>query len=318
MRASPFVFSAFASLVFAASPALAQGPQQPPPQQGPPPGQYQPPPQQYQPPPQQYQPPPPGYGQGGYQQGGGYYQGGYGQPPPQGYPPQQPYYNQPPPPQQPPPPPEPPEPPTHCPKFSLWVGPRLGVMVHGLSFWQHRSVDTNETTGNIVGSGLQTQLDVGARISYSWVPYVFIERGWLSKGHRFDGQSGSAYSNFYGIGLYHVGGDVDSVSFAEDISFGLREISVSDGTNRYTMSGLALFNLGLGAEIRVATLFSITPMLRLSLGSMDSSQGTVTYAKERQGDGLTEPDYKNGENVIGTMYAVITLGAQVHFDVFGK
>jgi hypothetical protein len=324
MRASPILFSC--SLLLLGKAALAQQPNQP----LPPPAQ-QPPPGQYQPPPGQYQPPPPGYGQqpppqqGGYYQGGppqgGYYQGGYGQPPPQGYPPQQPYYNQPPPPQpaQPAEPPEPPEPPTHCPKFSLWVGPRLGFMGHGLNFWGHRSGGTSETTGNIVGNGLQTQIDVGARISYHWVPYLFYERGWLPKGHRFDGLGGSASSEFYGIGLYHASGDVDSVAFVSDASFGLRKINVSDGSRDYSMTGLALFNLGFGAEIRIMTLFSVTPMLRLSLGSMDTSEGTVTYATERQGDGRQNPDFVNGEAIgNGRMYAVITLGASVHFDIFGK
>jgi hypothetical protein len=326
MRASPFLFAFSSSLLFASA-AMAQQPNQP----LPPPAQ-QPPPAQYQPPPGQYQPPPPGYGQqpppqGGYYQQpppqqGGYYQGGYGQPPPQQYPPQQPYYQQqPPPPQpaQPATPPEPPEPPVHCPKFSLWVGPRLGFMAHGLSFWGHRSGGTSETTGNIVGNGLQTQIDVGARISYHWVPYLFYERGWLPKGHRFDGLGGSASSAFYGIGIYHASGDVDSVAFVSDASFGLRTISVGDGSNTYTMTGLALFNLGFGAEIRIMTLFSVTPMLRLSLGSMDSTEGSVTYAAERQGDGRSQPDFRDGEVLgNGRMYAIITLGASVHFDIFGK
>jgi len=197
-------------------------------------------------------------------------------------------------------------------------------MAHGLGFWGHKLAagqpeNTTETTGNIVGNGLQTQIDVGARISYHWVPYLFYERGWLAKGHRFDGQSGSASSAFYGIGIYHASGDVDSVAFVSDASFGLRTISVSDGTDTYTMTGLALFNLGFGAEIRIMTLFSITPMLRLSLGSMDDTEGTVSYAADRRGDGRNSPDFQNGEGIgNGRMYAVLTLGAGIHFDIFGK
>ncbi len=277
-----------------------QGPPQqyPPPQGYPPPQQY-PPPQGY-PPPQQY-PPPQGY------------------PPPQQYPPQQYPPPRPPPPPPPPEPPEPPEPPTHCPKFSLWAGPRLGFLAHGLGFWGHRGAGSTETTGNIVGNGLQTQIDVGARISYHWVPFVFYERGWLAKGHRFDGMEGSASSAFYGIGIYHASGDVDSVAFVSEASFGLREISVSNGSQTYTMSGLALFNLGLGAEIRLATLFSLTPMLRLSLGSMSDTEGTATYAADKQGDGRSEPDYRNGESIgSGRVYAALVLGAGIHFDIFGK
>ena len=321
---------------------MAQQPNQP----LPPPAQ-QPPPGQYQPPPGQYQPPPPGYGQqpppGGYQQQYPPQQYPPQQQYPQQYPPQQQYPQQPypqqqypqqypppgyqqqqaPPPQPPPKPPEPPEPPTHCPKYSLWVGPRLGFMGHGLGFWGHKTTvgqpDTTETTGNIVGNGLQTQIDVGARISYHWVPFLFYERGWLAKGHRFDGLGGSASSTFYGIGLYNASGDVDSVAFVSEASFGLRSISVSDGSSTYTMSGLSLFNLGFGAEIRIMTLFSVTPMLRFSLGTMDESEGSVTYAAERQGDGRTKPDFRDGEQIGNSRYYVaLTLGASVHFDLFGK
>ena len=136
---------------------------------------------------------------------------------------------------------------------------------------------------------------------------------------RYDGLGGSASSTFYGIGLYNASGDVDSVAFVSEISFGLRSISVGDGSNTYTMSGLSFFNLGFGAEIRVMTLFSITPMLRFTLASMDSSEGSVTYAAERQGDGRSKPDFRDGEQIgNGRNYVAITIGAAVHFDLFGK
>jgi hypothetical protein len=289
-RASPF----FAvPLVFVASVAEAQGQQQPPPPAPqPPPAQYQPPPGQYQPPPPQYGQPPPQYGQG--------------YPPPQ----QPQYQYQPPPPVA---PPEPPEPPTHCPKYSLYMGPRLGFLFYGLGFWGHPNTDVTNGTGGVVGNGLAAQLDVGARISYHYIPYVFYEHGFMGKGNRFEGVAASATHRFYGIGIRQVTGDVDSVGFLTDISFGLRTLSVSRENQTYTMQSLALLNIGLGAEIRVSTLVALSPMLRASFGSMSDTEGTVKFA-----DG-TEPDYRNGQSIgNGRFYAAISIGMGGHFDIFGK
>ena len=282
------------SLLFAASIAEAQPPPAP-----------QPPPAQYQPPNGQYQPPPPQYGQ---PQG----QSQYGQAYP---PPQQPQYQAQPSYAYPPPqaPPEPPEPPAHCPKYSLYAGPRLGFLFYGLGFWGNPQTDVTQGTGGIVGNGLAAQVDVGARISYHYIPYVFYEHGFMGKGSRFEGVSASATHRFYGIGIRQVTGDVDSVGFLTDISFGLRTLTLSRENESYTMQSLALLNIGLGAEIRLTTLISISPLLRASFGSMNDTSGTVKFA-----DG-TEPDFNRGQSIgNGRFYAAISLGIGGHFDIFGK
>lgn len=314
-----YAISVAALLVPVSGPAFAQAPppQLPPPQQAPPPQQYQPPPQQfqpppqqYQPPPQQYQPPPPGYGQPpppGYGQQPNYY------PPPQ----QQPYYypQQPPPPRPPPPPVDyvEPEVPTHAPKFSLWVGPRLSYMGFGFN-WYRRADGTSETTGSLVGNGMAPELDLGARLSHRYMPYVFFEHGFLLAGHEFDGQdNASASTDFYGIGFRFISGDVDSVAFLSDIAVGKRVITVKNNGETYSMSGLEIFRLGLGAEIRVATLFTIEPVLNISGGSLNDTEGTIHFA-----DG-SQPPYKNGQTIDQTRpYVMLALGVGVHFDVFGK
>lgn len=341
MRRTPLVFFASPLSILAsvlavaafAAPALAQGvpPQLPPPAPAPPPAQYQPPPQQYQQPPPGYgqqappgygQQPPPGYGQQGYGQQG------YGQqPPPPGYgqptyyPQQQPqYYPQQPPPRQAPPPVDyvEPELPTHAPKFSLWVGPRLSYMGFGFSFYRNPDGNT-ETTGNLLGNGMAPELDVGARISYRYVPYLFWEHGFMLAGHRFDGeQSASASTDFYGIGFRFLSGDADSVAFVSDIAIGKRVITLKNGGESYSMSGLEIFRLGLGAEIRVQTLFTIEPMISISTGSLNDSEGTVTFAPD-QGDGSTSPPFKGGKTIDDSrQYVMLSVGVGVHFDFFGK
>ena len=296
--------------LFAASVAAAQG--QPPPQQYPPqqypPQQYPPqqyPPQQY--PPQQYPPqqyPPQQYPPQQY--------------PPQQYPPQQ-YPPQQPDPRQAPAPYEPQEVevPTHAPKFSLWVGPRVSYLGFGGSFFVNE-LGRRETTGNFSGNGVGFQLDVGARISKRYIPYVFIEHSFMGQGHRFEGTDAKTTTTFYGLGFRYVAGDVDSVGFLTDLSIGLRNINVTNGSESYTMSALEIFKLGLGAEIRVATLFSITPLASLSGGVMSDTKGTINYMPGH-GDGLTRPTYHNGETIDNQApYVVLSLGVGGHFDVFGQ
>lgn len=324
MRRTPIALASASALSLAlaslAGPAFAQAPppQLPPPgtPAPPPPQQYQPPPQQYQPPPGQYQqPPPPGYGQ---QPPPGYYP----QQQPQYYPQQQPqYYPQQP--QQPRPAPPPvdyvePEPPVHAPKFSLWVGPRLSYMGFGFSFYRNAN-GTSETTGQLVGNGVAPEIDLGVRFAHRYAAFVFYEHGYLLAGHRFDGQtSASASTDFYGVGFRFLSGDVDSVAFASDISIGKRVVTVKNGTETYSMSGLEIFRLGLGAEIRVTTLFTIDPVLSVSGGSLNDTEGTVTFAPN-QGDGSTRPPFTNGQTLDDARpYVMLSLGVGVHFDVFGK
>lgn len=330
-RTSSIVFASLSlvSVCAFAAPAFAQGvpPQLPPPAPQPPPGQYQPPPQPYQQPPPGYgQQPPPGYGQQPPP--------GYGQPPPPGYgqpnyypPPQQqqqPYYY-PPPQQQPPPrqapPPvdyEEPEPPTHAPKFSLYVGPRLSYMGFGFNFYRNPD-GGSETTGNLVGNGMAPEIDIGARISHRYIPYLFWEHGFLLAGHRFDGEpNASASTDFYGIGFRFLSGDADSVAFLSDIAIGKRVITLKNNGETYSMSGLEIFRLGLGAEIRAATLFTIEPVLSISGGTLNDTEGTVTFAPG-QGDGSTSPPYKGGKTLDEPRpYVMLSLGVGVHFDIFGK
>jgi hypothetical protein len=313
MRRTTVVFASFA-LVSVTSSAFGQAPppQLPPPQPQQPPAQYQPPPQggygqqpppgygQQQPPPGYYQqPPPPGYGQPNY------------------YPQQQPqYYPQQPPPQRAAPPPVDyvePEPPTHAPKFSLWVGPRLSYMGFGFN-WYRNSDNTNETTGNLVGNGMAPEIDLGARISHRYMPYIFFERGLMLAGHRFDGDNdASASTDFYGIGFRFLSGDVDSVCFLSDIAVGKRVVTLKNGSGTYSMSGLEIFRLGLGAEIRVQTLFTIEPVLSISGGSLNDTEGSITFT-----DG-SKPPYTNGKTIDDQRpYVMLSLGVGVHFDFFGK
>jgi len=305
LRCLSLSFAGIAASFVLAAPAFAQQPPTLPPPL-PPDQPQQPPPQPYQPPqqpqqPQQYQPQPQ-----------------YQAPPPVTY--------------APPPPPvlynEPPKY-THAPKFSLWVGGRLGIIGYGGNFYTNEqacpagSSQSNcqqpETTGNFVGNGLGLEVDIGARLAKRYIPYVALELAGMPAGHRFEGGNAKASTSFFGIGFRYLGGDVDNVAFASDLSFGVRTVQVTQGSEQYQMKAIEILRLGLGAEIRISTLFTLSPMFTLSGGVMNDTAGSITYSQAGSGDGLTHPRYQNGAQIGDQRgYTVVSLACGAHFDLFGK
>ncbi len=202
---------------------------------------------------------------------------------------------------------------THAPKHSLWTGARVSYVAFGFSFYTNDE-GKPETTGNLIGNGVAPEVDLGIRLAYRFVPYIFWEHAFLSAGHRFDGTDASASSDFYGLGFRFSSGDADTVSFLTDISIGRRAVSVRNGGQTYTMYGFEIFKIGLGAEIRLTTLLVVSPLLSLSGGSLTDTEGTVRFK-----DGVTEPRFRNGATIGDTRaYVVVSLGLGLHFDLFGR
>jgi hypothetical protein len=316
---------AFAMTTFVFYATLARAQQEPlPPLPAPqtqPQAQPAPPPP---PAPGQQQPPPAQYGQPS--------QSGYGQ---TGYGPQAPPYSSsqqtysPPSQQVPPPAPYLPEPEsrTHAPPFSLWVGGRLSFLGFSGNFYDNDWINprTNvvepqpETTGNFVRNGAGLEIDVGARLGKRYTPYIFFERGFVKSGHRFEDSDATAYTHFYGLGFRYTAGDVDSVGFLTDLAVGVRTVNVSRGGQTYTMSSLEIFRLGLGAEIRLSTLFALSPLAFISGGTMSDTDGSVAFSARGSGDGLTRPTYVDGRQITRRQgYLLVGIGLGGHFDVFGK
>lgn len=213
---------------------------------------------------------------------------------------------------------EPPPEPKHAPMFSFWTGGRLGVMGFGYNFYNNE-LGQPETTGNFAGNGPVIEVDAGARLGKRYVPFLFLEHGFLAQGHRFTGSEATTSSDLYGIGFRYTAGDVNSAGFLTEISVGVRRITVRNGSETYRMSGLEIFRLGLGAEIRISTLFVLSPMAMLSGGSFTDTEGSVQFSPEGSRDGLTQPTFRNGRNIVDQRgYVVLGIGMGAHFDVFGK
>lgn len=207
----------------------------------------------------------------------------------------------------------------HAPMYSLWVGGRLSYMGFANSFFINNR-NEYETTGNFVKSGPALEIDVGARISRRYVPYVALDYAVVRSGNRFEGDDASASSTFLGLGFRASLGNVDNVAFLSDLSIGMRTVTLKNQGETFKMTALEIFRLGLGAEIRLSTLFVLSPMAYLSSSNMTDSSGSVPFSAAGSEDGLRRPSFRNGRNISSgeTGYLVLGIGCGAHFDFFGK
>jgi hypothetical protein len=206
----------------------------------------------------------------------------------------------------------------HAPPFSLWLGGRLGVLAYMGGLYAY-GANQIETVGNFVQPGLAIELNAGARLARRYIPYFAFEIGLMGAGHRFDQTSTRANTSFLGFGFRYLSGDADRASFVSDLSIGLRTFQVSNGTGTWSTTGLEILRAGLGAEIRLSTLFTLSPMVTIAWSSVSDTSGHIAYAPN-QGDGLTGPVFHDGQSIGGaqTSYFVFVLGCGGHFDLLGK
>ncbi len=213
----------------------------------------------------------------------------------------------------------PPPEPKHAPKYALWTGARLSALTYGGSFYEYQIPGTRsqlETTGNIVRPGIAVEVDVGVRLGKRYVPYAFLEHGFMQAGRLFEGTSTRISSDYLGVGFRTTFGDPNEVAFVTDLALGVRRLHASNDTQAWSISALELFRFGLGAEIRVSNAFTLSPMFTVSTGSMSNTSGSISYAP---GSVIAGPVYQNGESVASSrVYIVAGVGCGAHFDLFGK
>lgn len=289
--------SAFALLlaaIFAPGLAGAQGQEPPPAPAGPPPGG--PPPQYYTEPagpPGQGAPPP----------------GAYEPPPPGGY-----YYG-PAPVWEPPPPPKPRH---RAPKTAFWLGGRVGYFVPFLNLLARRvSAQSYDEVkwSEYASSGPLFELDIGARFSRHYNVFFTWEHASLGTGDAdaasnawaISSEQTSASTDYYAIGL-RFSSNADKVGFLTEINLGWRRFNAEwdDGTQLRMYEAPLEFRIGLGADIRVTTFFSLSPMVTLGAGAFGGGE------LERQNGQKSDP-FLPGDEAAGHGWATFHLGG--HFDI---
>jgi hypothetical protein len=216
--------------------------------------------------------------------------------------------------------------PKHAPRYSLWLGSRVGVLGFGGGFYGVAAImnggsplSVTEWTTDIATPGPTLQADVGARLGRRFIPFAFYERAFLSPGSQFAGLTGaSAYSDLFGLGLRFLAGDPDVAAFLTEFSIGERTVGVTANGQTYRMSGFEYFKLGLGAEIRLSSRLVLSPLASLSTGALTSTSGSVTFSTPGP-DGATHPPYENGASIQDQRgYVMLSLTCGAHFDLLGK
>lgn len=208
-----------------------------------------------------------------------------------------------------------------APRDALWVGARLGVLAYGGGLYVNDpNAGTEETTGNFIEPGPAIELNVGARLARHYIPYVTYEIGLGGAGRRFDGTDTRVSTSFAGIGIRYVAGDVDTVAFVSELSFGFRSFHASNDTGSWSLTGFEPFRVGLGAEIRLTRRFTISPLITIADGVLTDTSGNIAFGPH-QGDGLTGPPFVGNGNVpdlaTANYYAVV-FGCGAHFDLLGE
>jgi hypothetical protein len=270
----------------AAAPAPAEPPGQPPPQyyvepSGPPPARTAPAGPPGPPPGAVYEPPPPGYYPTVYE------------------------------------PPPPPVPKHVAPKYSLWLGARVGWFIPFGDLWASQDpVNTNSyepvSWSEYASSGPMFELDIGARLGRHYNVFFAWERAALGTGSElpdaYGGQK-TGETDFYAIGL-RVSSDADKVGFLTEINLGYRRFRArwNDGTELHMTEAPLEFRLGLGADIRLGPIFSLSPLVTLGVGSFGAAEWQLP-------NGDTQDATKSGDQAAGHGWVTFQIGG--HFDIAG-
>jgi len=238
-----------------------------------------------------------------------------GGPPPQGGPP--PTVYEPPPPgyyptvYEPPPPPKP----HHvAPKTAFWLGARGGYFIPFGNLWLDYSPAGYEEVkwSEYASPGPMFELDIGMRFGRYYNVFLLWERASLGTGSAEpDARGGqkSGDTDYYAIGL-RFSSDPDRVGFLTEIDIGYRRFRArwEDGSELRMTEAPLEFRIGLGADIRLSKLFSLSPLVTLGAGAFGDAE---FVDKDDNKTDATSP----GSEVAGHGWLTLQLGG--HFDIAG-
>jgi hypothetical protein len=227
-----------------------------------------------------------------------------------------------------PPPPEPPffEPPPPpavrhlAPQTSLWLGARIGwFFPFGNAWAKANPVSTSAGSGFLLqgvpwrdyaSSGPTFELDAGLRLSRAYTVFALWERAQLGAGSNDSGRDGAqdhAESDFWAVGL-RASSNPDRLGFLTEVAVGYRRArTVFENDVEYQFTDAPFeARLGLGAELRLNRLTSLSSLLTVGVGGFGSiervpAKGPATSLTSSldQGDGHA--------------WATLTIGG--HFDL---
>lgn len=184
--------------------------------------------------------------------------------------------------------PPPPAPPMHrAPWASLYVGARVGALFpfgYAYSTGRDYYYDYGEEWAGLATGGPAIEADLGVRFARSFGLYGFWEHAWMGKGSDPSwrapsgsnfGEQLSATTDFAGLG-FRWSSRPSTVGFLIDLGLGYRWFNEKWASGaKFDLEGFGEFRFGLGADVRLNRLVSLTPLMSVSTGSFSSREVTL-------------------------------------------
>jgi hypothetical protein len=204
-----------------------------------------------------------------------------------------------------------------APYNSLFLGVRLGALFpFGNAYATGRDYyyEYGEKWEGLATGGPLVEADVGVRFARQFILYGFWEHAWMGKGSDSSwrtpapgsnfGDQTSATTDYPGLG-FRWSSRPSSVGVLIDLGLGYRWFRErwSSGA-KMDLEGFGEFRLGLGADVRMSRLFSLTPLLQISTGSF----GDRTVTLPGQGRSDIQGSYSGS-------HGTVTLTVGGNFDV---
>lgn len=177
-------------------------------------------------------------------------------------------------------PPPPPLPRHVAPRTALWLGARVGWLV---PFGSAYALGVADPYGNVyltsvpfsdfLRSGPAFEIDAGVRLGRHYNLFGLYQRTQLRSGtaerNLHGGQNGGD-SDYFAGGL-RASSDADGIGLLTEITLGYRQARAKweDGTELRMTGGAFEGRIGLGADLRLNEVFSLSPMIELGVGSFD-------------------------------------------------
>lgn len=233
-------------------------------------------------------------------------------------------------------PPPPPEPEHVAPRTAFWAGARVGWWMPFGSLWGRcQAYDAfgclrfaSVPLRDFVGSGPAVEGNVGARLGRAYNVYLAWEHARLGRGRadfallNEEGtetempSSARAWSDLFGLGV-RFSSDPDHLGLLADLLVGFRTLTVeweaenlpAGAPERMVMNHAPLeFRFGLGADVRLSELLSLSPMVHIGSGVFRSIEWELPDGHRRD---AVAPD----EGLVAHGWFSFSLGG--HFDLAG-
>jgi hypothetical protein len=167
----------------------------------------------------------------------------------------------------------------------------------------------------VAGSGPMFELDAGVRLARNYNLFLLWEHARLGSGDAFGEaqQGGDTNTDFYAVGL-RVSSDADKLGLLTEIALGYRRFHAvfEDGSELQLTDAPFELRIGIGADIRLSPLASLTPLVTVGFGSYDDVTAVGgTGSSARRIVETAPPDLR-------ATHGWVTFQLGGHFDLLGS